>query len=122
MTLLAEIGEALRGALGGDVLPAATLHVSSSVIGEYGETTHAFVDHECQGFASTWDARTMAARGYDANTVKVVLVQSPDLPQPKLEDEITATRPILETTERYRITDVTSDPADATWQVAGVKA
>jgi hypothetical protein len=120
MSLLGDIGSALRGALEGDVFPAATLHVATPVIGEYGETSHTFVDHACVGFAGDWDARTMAARGYDANTAKVVLVQSDTLPRPKVEDQVTATRPLNGTTARYRITHVTSDPADATYQVAGV--
>jgi len=120
MSLLGDIGSALRGALEGDVFPAATLHVATPVIGEYGETSHTFADHACVGFASNWDARTLAANGWDANTAKIVLVQSATLPLPKLEDQITATRPLNDTTARYRITDVTSDPADATYQVAGV--
>jgi len=121
MTLLAEIGEALRDAFSDDVFTPAALHVGTATIGEFGETTMTWVDHDGAGFISRWDAETMAARGYDANTAKVVLVQSTTLPKPKLGDEVTATRPITLETERYRVTDVSSDPADATWQVAGVK-
>jgi hypothetical protein len=121
MTLLAEIGEAVRGAIEDDVFPLATLHVGTDVIGEYGETTTTFVDHATTGFVADWEAAIALRRGYDANTAKIVLVQNDAMPKPKLGDKITATRPILETTETYRVTDVTSDPADATWQVAGVR-
>lgn len=127
MSLLGEIGDALRGALGGagEVFPPATLHVTTNdpdnpTTDDNGVVVHGFIDHACAGFASNWDARTMAAKGYDANTAKIVLVQSADMPRPKLDDQITATRPLNGTTARYRITDVTSDPADATYQVAGV--
>lgn len=125
MSLLGEIGEALRGALDGDVFPPATLHVTTSdpeapTIDDNGVVVHGFIDHACVGFASNWDARTMAAKGYDVNTAKIVIVQAQGLPRPKLDDEVTAARPLNGTTARYRITDVTSDPADATYQVAGV--
>lgn len=121
MTLLAEIGAAVRGAINVDVFPAATLHVVTEGEGSKGETTRSRVDYPAQGFVSSWDANTMAAKGYASNTAKVVLVQAADLPKPKLGDEVTATRPIIGTTETYRVTDVSSDPADATWSVAGVK-
>lgn len=127
MSLLADIGTALQGALGGpgEVFPAATLHVTSAdstnpTIDENGVVVHAFTDFPCAGFAANWDARTMAAKGYDANTAKIVLVQSGAMPRPKLDDQVTVARPLNETTARYRITDVTSDPADATYTVAGV--
>lgn len=118
MTLLSEIGQAVRGAISGDVFPPATLHVVTETIGLTVERS--FVDHACQGFVSSWKAEVMAAKGYAANTAKIVLVQSDTLPRPKLGDEVTATRPIEGTAQRYRVTDVSSDPADATWSVAGV--
>lgn len=121
MTLLADIGDALRGALADDVLPAATLHAVTETLSDYGTPTRTLVDRAAQGFVSDWKSDVMAARGYPANTAKVVLVQDAALPRPKLGDEITAQRPINGTLERFRVTDVTSDPADATWQVAGVK-
>lgn len=121
MTLLAEIGQALRGAISDDVFPAATLHVVTETLDAYGVPTRALTNHAGQGFVSEWKSDVMAARGYPSNTLKVVLVQAPALPRPKLGDEISAQRPINGTTERFRVTDVTSDPADATWQVAGIK-
>jgi hypothetical protein len=121
MTLLADIGDALRGALADDVLPAATLHVVTETLNDYGTPVRTLTDHVGQGFVSDWKAEVMAVRGYAANTAKVVLVQDAALPRPKLGDEITAQRPINGTMEHFRVTDVTSDPADATWQVAGVK-
>lgn len=120
MSLLAGIGQALRGAMGGGVFPPAVLHVSTETINTYGATERTYVSHAATGFASNWKAEVMAVRGYDANTARVVLVQDTALPKPKLGDEITAQRPITGASERYRVTDVTSDPADATWQVAGV--
>lgn len=121
MTLLAEIGEAVRGAIEDDVFPLATLHVATDTIGEYGETITTFVDHATTGFVADWEAAIALRRGYDANTAKVVLVQNDTMPKPKLGDKVTITRPIIGTTEVYRVTHETSDPADATWQVAGVK-
>jgi len=121
MTLLAEIGEALRGAISDDVFPSATLHVATEAEGTDLVVTRTFVDHGTQGFVSDWKAEIRLARGYDANVAKIVLVQSPSLPKPKVGDEVSAQRPINGNTERYRVTDVTSDPADATYQVAGVK-
>ena len=97
-----------------------TLHVVTESIGASGETIRSSVDHTCEGFVSDWDARTMASRGYPANTSKILIVQSDTLPEPKLNDDDTMTRPLNVTAHRYRITDVSSDPADATWQVAGV--
>lgn len=121
MTLLAEIGAAVRGAVSGEVFPAATLHVVTEAEDASLALARTFVDHAAQGFVSDWKAEVALRRGYDANVAKIVLVQSAALPSPKIGDEVSAQRPILGTTERYRITDVSSDPADATWQVAGVK-
>lgn len=121
MSLLAGIGQSLRGAMGGGVFPAATLHAVTQVITGGGEAANTFVDHSAQGFVGDWKAEVIAARGYDANAAKVILVQSETLPKPQVNDEVTAQRPINGTVERYRVTHVTSDPADATWQLAGVR-
>lgn len=120
-SLLAGIGQSLRGAMGGGVFPAATLHVATETLNEYGTPTRTFVDHVGTGFAANWRAEVMAAKGYTADTAKVVIVQGATLPKPKVGDEVTAIRPLTNEAERFRVTDVTSDPADATWQVAGVK-
>lgn len=126
MTLLAEIGQAVRGAIGGDVFPPATLHALARGTGgeiplnDDGQPVRAYADHGTTGFISKWDHKIMAAKGYDPNTAKVVLVQSPTLPKPEINDEVTAQRPITLEQVRYRVIDVSSDPADATWAVAGV--
>lgn len=120
MSLLAGIGQSLRGAMGGGVFPAATLHVVTATITPGGEASRTFADQAAQGFVGDWKAEIIAARGYDANAAKVILVQSAALSQPKVGDEVTAQRPINGTLARYRVTHVTSDPADATWQLAGV--
>ncbi|WP_072389871.1 hypothetical protein [Hyphomicrobium sp. CS1GBMeth3] len=121
MSLLAEIGSALRDALGAeaDVFPAATLHKASMTLNTDGAAVRTFADHAGRGFVSRWDHKIMAAKGYDPKTAKIVIVQG-ETPKPELGDEISATRPLNETVERYTVVDVTSDPADATWQVAGM--
>jgi len=120
-SLLAGIGQAIRGVTSGGMFPAATLHVVTESIDADGNTVRTPVDYAGTGFVSDWKSDVAARRGYPANTAKIVLVQSATLPKPKLGDEVTAIRPITNVSERYRVTDVTSDPADAMWQVAGVK-
>ena len=119
MSLLTELGDELRGAFEG-VFGVGTLHVAIEAVDEYGRPSGSYADHECEGFISNWDAQTMVARGYNSKEAKILIMQSDDLPAPKLNDEVTMVRPLNETAKRYRITDVASDPADATWQVAGV--
>ena len=119
MSFLAELGVELRDAFEG-VFGAGTLHVATEKFDDYGRPAWSYVDHECEGFISNWDAQTMVARGYNSKEAKILIMQSDELPAPKLNDEVTMVRPLNETAKRYRITDVTSDPADATWQVAGV--
>lgn len=119
MSLLGEIGEALRDALGDDVFPPATLHVATEITDDWGVVQRGFSDKPATGFVSKWKAEIMAAKGWTDETAKIVIVQSPALPAPKIGDEVTATRPITEETRRYSIIFVTLDPADATWQVAG---
>lgn len=122
MSLLGEIGEALRDAFSGDVFPAAILHVATEFVDEYGVVSRAFADHTASGFVSKWKAEVLVARGWTHLTAKVVLVQNPSLPAPKIGDEVTAERPLIGEQQRYTIIDVSLDPADATWQVAGVPA
>jgi hypothetical protein len=119
MTLIAEIGLAVRGAIGGDVFAPATLHVATDTTNDDGETVKAFADHVTTGFISNWAANVAAARGYSSDTAKIVLVQG-SYPKPQPGDEVTGTRPLRLETERYRVIEVSSDPADATWAVAGV--
>lgn len=121
MSLLAEIGSALRDALGADadVFPPATLHKASTTIDADGVGVKIFADHAGRGFVSRWDHKIMAAKGYDPKTAKIVIVQG-ETPQPEVGDEVSATRPLNASVERFTVIDVTSDPADATWQVAGM--
>lgn len=121
MTLLAEIGQAVRGAIGGDVFPLATLHIVSDTLDDDGQAVRIATDHTTTGFISAWTAKERLALGYGVEVGKVVLVQSPTLPRPKEGDEVTAQRPITGDVERYRVTDASADPADATWAVAGVR-
>lgn len=118
MTLLSDIGMAVRGAIGGDVFPAGTLHAATDGVTDAGETVAMFTDHATTGFVASWRQGEAPARGYPENSVKIVLVQG-DYPAPKIGDQVTATRPIVGTTARYRVLGASSDPADATWTIGG---
>lgn len=129
MSLLGEIGEALRGALGGEeVFPPATLHAltrnpdGSVPINADGRQVRALTDVPAFGFASRWDHKIIASKGWDPKTLKIVLVQSNQLQAPQVGDEASAVRPLNGTVERILVSEVTSDPADATWILAGVPA
>lgn len=75
MTLLADIGLAVRGAIGGDVFPVATLHVATDMTNAAGETVKAFADHPTTGFVGEWKSDVAVVRGYPADAAKIVLVQ-----------------------------------------------
>lgn len=121
MTLLADIGLAVRGAIGGDVFPAATLHVATDMSNAAGETVKAFTDHATTGFVGEWKSDVAVARGYPVDAAKIVLVQGA-YPKPEIGHEVTAARPLTGEILRYRVVGVSADPADATWSLAGVLA
>jgi len=119
MSLLGGIGASLRGAMTG-VFGSGQLHRSTVTIDEYGAASTTSVDYDCEGFVAKWDSNVALTRGYAAHVAKILIVQADDMPAPRIGDEVTMARPLNPVSYRYQIVDVTSDPADATWQVAGV--
>lgn len=109
-----DIAGIVYGAMSGQ-LHAVTLHKASETLDKYGAPTRTFVDHAGQGVRLRWNATVAMQRGYPADAVKILILQS-DTPAPTIADEISVGG------ERWRIIDVTRDPVDATWVMAGVRA
>lgn len=96
-------------------LHAVTLHKITETLDAYGSPSRVAADHVGQGVRLKWNAQVAVARGYPADAVKILMLQS-DTPSPTTTDEITVG------SERWRIIDVMRDPVDATWVMAGVRA
>lgn len=116
MTVLfgADIGAEIYVAFDGELAPV-TLHKVSTTIGSHGEPVMTEANHTGQGVRSRWDAKIAALRGYPLTAVKILMLQG-DTPAPAIEDGVTYGG------FKYRILDVTADPADATWTLAAVLA
>lgn len=94
-------------------LPAVTLHKATTTIGSHGEPARVFADHAGQGVRTRWEARLAAQRGYPADAVKILFLQS-DTPAPTVDDEVSIEG------QRFRIIGIDQDPVSATWSVAAV--
>lgn len=107
-----DFTSAIGGAFAGQLLPG-TLHKASTTRTESGATVATFVDHPCEGVRSKWSLGQSVARGYPANTVKLLVLQASLAVAPGLDDEITLAG------GRYRVVDVDQDAGGATWSVFG---
>lgn len=96
-------------------LHAATLHKITETLDNYGAPSRVAVDHPAQGVRLQWNATVAMKRGYPADAVKILILQS-DTPAPTITDEISIDG------ERWRVIDVERDPVDATWVMAGVRS
>lgn len=96
-------------------LETATIERTSQTIDGYGQTVNTWTDVSCEGVLSQWDHRVMAVRGYDARSVKVMLLAH-GVERPTTQDRITIQG------ATWRIVDVRSGAGAATYEIAALPA
>ena len=96
-------------------IETATVHRAASTLDGYGQTVNTWTDVPCEGVLSQWDHRVMAVRGYDARSVKVMLLAH-GIERPTTQDRITIQG------ATWRIVDVRSGAGAATYEIAALPA
>lgn len=94
-------------------LEAGTLHAIAETKDAHHQTVRTPTDTAIEGTVLRWDEKTMAARGWAAETVKILMLAH-DKPKPAEGDEITMR------SVKYHVLAVEDGGAEAVWNIAGV--
>jgi hypothetical protein len=108
-----DIAGVVLDAFTGNLMPV-TLHKVASTTSDYGAPIKTAGNYGGEGVRGKWRTEVAAAKGYPIGTVKLIVLQTPGMPHPTTDDEVTIMG------QRHRIVDVEKDPVDATWVLAGV--
>ncbi len=107
-----DIAATVNDAFAGNLHPI-TLYRISRTVDAYGEPVENAITHTGgEGVRGKWDTKTVIARGWPADTAKILMTQN-GIEAPQKGDQVE----ILG--ERWRIIDIAQDPVNATWAIAG---
>lgn len=112
--------QAVFGAAFAGVYLDGTLHRSSRVEAENGNITETFVSQAIKVQKDACTERMRQQEGYSDRDVRLIVLQvAPDssvLEEPSTDDQITAAG------QRWAISGIVSDPANAYWEMRGTPA